>query len=200
MVQPAEEIDQLKQHLMQRWLAWGIAPLIVCAVLAGLLLVLWSHPGPIEGKQETRLAFEIVLGVGAAIFLAGFYIDGHWTSADRLARRIFEASGGETADVPPEDWAKYGSNRSQLRSNAEIALNSIRASADAITLMGGAIGLVAIVSVIMGLPGIHVLQILLLQLFYQLFVFSRHPYYLRLAEAALNAELLPSSERKQKSA
>ncbi|MEA3402730.1 MAG: hypothetical protein U9R79_15935 [Armatimonadota bacterium] len=196
MIRHTEEIEGLREYLMRRWITWGILPMCICGIVA-IAALMWGPPGIIEGKQQTRLAFEIVLGAGAAVFLAGFYIDGHWTSADRLGKRIFTAAGGEPDDESPRDWAKYRSHRSALRSNAHIALDSIRASADAITLMGTAIGPVAIVTVLVGLPGEHVAQMLLLGLFYQLFVYSRHPYYIRLAEAALSGELLPREDEKE---
>ncbi len=192
MAQEPDEMQALREHLLHRWMTWGITPLVACAVIA-LLLAAWGPVGPVSGKQATRLAFEIVLGVGAAVFLAGFYLDGHWTDADRLARHIFRAAGGDESRSPLS-WAQSAAHRSALQSNAQIALRSIRASADSITLMGVAIGLTAIVSVIMGLPVMHAIQLLLLGLCYQLFVLSRHPYYLQLAEAALGGELLPKED------
>lgn len=194
MAQDLGEIDALREHLLHRWVTWGLAPLVACAVIT-LLLATFAPFGPIEGKQAIRLAFEIVLGVAAAVFLAGFYIDGHWTDADRLARKVYAAAGGDETRAPAS-WAQSAAHRSALQSNADIALASIRASADAITLMGGAIDLVAIVSVIMGLPTVHAVQILLLGLFYQLFVLSRHPYYVDVAEAALRGELLPREDNR----
>lgn len=196
MTEEPEEIEILRQHLLRRWLNWGVLPLLICALIV-LLLALWGPGGPIEGKQQTRLAFEIVFGVAAAVFLAAFYIDGHWTGAERLARKIFRAAGGNE-ERHPRSWAQSGAHRSALRSQAAIALGSIRASADAITLMGIAIGLVAIVSVLMGLPGEHAVQILLMGAFYQLFIYSRHPYYIRLAEAALDGKLLPRADDEDK--
>ncbi|MFW5869159.1 MAG: hypothetical protein ACOCX2_15140 [Armatimonadota bacterium] len=189
MTREQEQIDSLQDHLMRRWFAWGIMPLLACALLVGAL-ALWGPEGPIEGKQQTRLAFEIVFGVAAAVFLAGFYIDGHWTNRQRVAHKIYEAAGGNE-DRNPASWAQSGAHRSALRDNAEIALNSIRASADAITLMGGTIGLVAIVSVLMGLPGAHVVQVLIMGACYQLFIYSRHPHYMELAEEALDGRLIP---------
>ncbi|MGI5819049.1 MAG: hypothetical protein ACOX9R_13250 [Armatimonadota bacterium] len=197
MTEDQLEIDSLREHLMRRWVTWGIAPLLLCALITGLL-ALWGPDGPIEGKQQTRLAFEIVFAVAAAVFLAGFYIDGHWTQAERLAKKIYRAAGGNE-ERNPRSWAQSGAHRSALRSEAAIALSSIRASADAITLMGITIGLVAIVSVVMGLPGEHAAQLLLLGACYQLFIFSRHPYYIRLAEAALDGQLLPRGEDEDKS-
>jgi hypothetical protein len=194
MAQELDELGSLREHLLHRWVTWGIAPLVACAVIT-LLLASFAPVGPIEGKQAIRLAFEIVLGVGAAVFLAGFYIDGHWTDADRVARKIYAAAGGDERRTPAS-WAQSAAHRSALQSNAAIALASIRASADAITLMGAAIDLTAVVSVLMGLPTVHALQMLVLALCYQLFVFSRHPYYLELAEAALRGELLPREDAK----
>ena len=196
MAEGIEPIKGLRQHLLRRWINWGVVPLVICAVIT-LLLAMWSPSGPIEGKQQTRLAFEIVFGIAAAVFLAGFYIDGHWTSAERVAKKIYLAAGGEDARHP-KSWAQSGAHRSALRSSAAIALSSIRASADAITLMGIAIGLVAIVSVLMGLPTDHAIQILLVGVCYQGFIYSRHPYYIRLAEAAIGGELLPRADDEDK--
>ncbi len=192
MAQEPEEIEALREHLTYRWIWWGIVPLVVCTVITGLL-ALWGPNGPIEGKQQTRLAFEIVFGVGAAVFLGAFYLDGHWTNSERLARKVFRMAGGNE-ERAPASWAQSSAHRSALQSNADVVLDSIRASADAITIMGVTIGLVAIVSVLMGLPNAHALQLLFLGLFYQLFVFSRHPYYVRLAETALDGRLLPPAD------
>lgn len=192
MAQEPEEIELLRKHLTSRWLWLGIAPLLGCALVVWLLVMIGVE-GPVEGKQQTRLAFEIVLGVSAAVFLAGFYIDGHWTNSTRLARKIFTSAGG-AEDRDPRSWAQSTAHRSALQNQAEIALNSIKASADAITIMGGTIGLVAIVSLLMGLPPVHSLQLLVIGLCFQFFVFSRHPYYIRLAEAALDGQLLPPGE------
>lgn len=194
MAQELDEIEQLREHLLHRWVTWGLTPLVACAVIV-LLLANFAPIGPVEGKQAIRLAFEIVLGVGAAVFLAGFYIDGHWTDADRVARKIYAAAGGDE-ERTPSSWAQSAAHRSALQDSAEIALASIRASADSITLMGAAIGLTAVVSVLMGLPTIHAIQMLILTLCYQLFVFSRHPYYIELAEAAVRGELLPREDTK----
>jgi hypothetical protein len=188
-----EQIESLHEHLMRRWVTWGIAPLLACALIAGAA-ALWAPEGPIEGKQQTRLAFEIVFGVAAAVFLAAFYIDGHWTNSQRLAQKIYDAAGGNE-DRNPTSWAQSGAHRSALREEAGIALDSIRASADAITLMGGTIGLVAIVSVLMGLPGAHAVQILIMGACYQLFIYSRHPHYIEVAEEALDGRLLPPKQK-----
>ena len=186
---PPSELELLHQHLMTRWFMWGLLPLAICT--AGMFIAsAASGPGPIEGKQAIRLAFEIVLGIGAALFLTAFYVDGHWTAAERIARRIYTAAGGDQ-ERQPSSWAQSGRHRGQLAEQAGVAFATIKASADAMTLMGSAIGISAIVTVLMGLSVGYGAQMLLLGLFYQLFIFSRHPYYERVAEAATRGELLP---------
>ena len=189
---PLSEQDGLRRILMGRWIWTGLLPLLVCGVVV-LLVATVAPGGPIHGKQQTRLAFEVVLGVGAALFLAAFYIDGHWTNAERIAQRIYTAAGGDR-ERAASSWAHSARHRAQLQEQAVLALTTIAASANAMTIMGGAIGLVAIVTVLMGLTLGHAAQLLLLGLFYQLFLLSRHPYYERVADAALRGELLPADE------
>ncbi|MCD6361824.1 MAG: hypothetical protein J7M38_13290 [Armatimonadetes bacterium] len=189
---PPTELEKLHQHLMSRWVLWGLVPLAIC-VIGTLVAYSTSGPGPVEGKQAERLAFEIVLGVGAALFLAAFYIDGYWTAAERIARRIYVAAEGDPTRQP-SSWAQSARHRTQLQQHAHVAFDTIKASAGAMTLMGAGIGLAAIVAVIMGLNIVHGIQMLLLGLFYQLFIFSRHPYYERVAEAAFRGELLPPDQ------
>ncbi len=194
---PQDNVQKLHEHLMHRWVTWGLLPLAACAVMV-LLAVTAAPPGPVQGKQATRLAFEIVLGFGAAVFLAAFYIDGRWTSSDHIARRIFRAAGADL-ERSPSSWAQSASHRARLREHSDIALRTVTASADAMTALGGLVGVAAICAVLLGLPLSHAAQLLLLALFYQLFIFSRHPYYERLAEAATHGELLPPDDEDGKS-
>lgn len=192
---PETELEELHHHLITRWVLWGLVPLAIC--LAGTLVAYaTTGPGPVEGKQAERLAFEIVLGIGAALFLTAFYVDGHWTAAERIARRIYTAAGGDP-ERQPSSWVQSARRRGQLQEQAAIAFNTIKASADAMTLMGSGIGLMAIVAVVMGLGLGQGIQMLLLGLFYQLFIFSRHPYYERVADAAFRGELLPPDREEE---
>ncbi len=189
---PPTQLEELHRHLMTRWVLWGLLPLAICTI--GMFIAsATSGPGPIEGKQATRLAFEIILGIGAALFLAAFYIDGHWTGSERIALKIYSAAGGDESRQP-SSWAGTREHRSSLQAEAEIAIRTIKSSADAITLMGTGIGLTAIVTVLRGLSLGYGVQMILLGLFYQLFIFSRHPYYERVADAAPRGELLPADD------
>jgi len=193
---PRDTIQELHEHLTYRWVTWGLVPLAVCAILV-LVADQVAPPGPIAGKQQTRLAFEIVLAFGAALLLAAFYIDGHWTSSDHIARKMFKAAGAD-ANRPPSSWAQSASHRARLRQHSDIALGTVIASADTMTVLGAFIGVAAIAVIFLGLNLSHAAQMVLLALFYQLFLFSRHPYYERLAEAAARGELLPPDEEDKK--
>jgi hypothetical protein len=194
---PADAVERLHDHLMHRWVTWGLIPLAACVLLV-LLAVLVAPPGPVQGKQQTRLVFEIVLGFGAAVFLGAFYIDGRWTSSDHVARRVFLAAADDEADRPPSSWAQSASHRARLREHSDIALRTVTACADTMTALGVLIGIAAIVAVFLGLGLSHATQMVLLAVFYQLFLFSRHPYYQRLADAATRGELLPPDESRRK--
>ena len=178
---------------MLRWVLWGLVPLAACIVLV-LLSSALAPAGIIEGKQETRLAFDIVLAFGAGIFLAAFYLDGYWTSSDRVAEKVFRAAGGDTSRSP-SSWAQSSSHRARLREHSDIALGTVAASADTMTALGGLIGLAAVAAIAIGLQLSHAGQVLVLGLSYQLFLFSRHPYYQRLAETATAGELIPPEDK-----
>jgi hypothetical protein len=196
---PNNAVEQLHDHLMHRWVTWGLVPLAACVLLV-LVAVAAAPPGPVQGKQQTRLAFEIVLGFGAAVFLGAFYIDGRWTSSDHVARKVFLAAAGDDADRPPSSWAQSASHRARLREHSDIALRTVMASADTMTALGGLIGIAAIVAVFLGLGLSHATHMVLLAAFYQSFLFSRHPYYERLADAASRGELIPLDADKRKRA
>ncbi len=176
---PQDALQRLHEHLVLRWVLWGLVPLAACAVLV-LLGTALAPPGIVHGKQETRLAFDIVLAFGAAVFLAAFYIDGYWTSSDRIAAKLFRAAGAD-ASRSPSSWAQSSSHRARLREHSDIALRTVTASADTMTALGGLIALAAVAAV--------------LGLSYQLYLFSRHPYYERLAETATRGELIPPEDK-----
>lgn len=190
---PQNGLERLHEHLLLRWVLWGLVPLAACTVLV-LLGTAVAPAGIIEGKQQTRLAFDIVLAFGAGVFLAAFYVDGHWTSSDRLAKKVFQAAGAD-ASRSPSSWAQSSSHRARLREHSDVALRTVVACADIMTALGGLIGLAAVVAIAIGLQLSHAGQILVLGLCYQLFLFSRHPYYERLAETATRGELIPPEDK-----
>ena len=41
-----DPIESLRQHLLRRWINWGIVPLLICGAIA-LLVALWETQGQI---------------------------------------------------------------------------------------------------------------------------------------------------------
>lgn len=172
------KLSDARQRLRRTWLLWGLAPL-------GLFLLLTLAVSGVEAstaddsEQQMQRRFEAALAVSALLFFVGFSLDGRWTDAERLGKRIHKASGGET----------FTPTRLQLAASADVAFTSIDGSVTALTAFGIAIGLIAVLAVLSGLPLACGIQLVALAAIYQLFIFSRHPYYNEVLQAAAQGEL-----------
>ena len=104
---------------------------------------------------------------------------------------------GVALDQQPDcDTSFARTKRSQLAAGAELAFASIHRSVSILTAIGLLTGLIALVAVVSGLALAYGLQLLVLAATYQLFVFSRHPYYDEVLEAALDGKLpLPQDHK-----
>ena len=172
-------IEQAKRTMLRTWLMWGLVPLAVSALLMSAVSTVWASP--ISADEHTiERGFQAVLAICAGLFLAGFWLDGKWTHSERLATRIWLAAGGE----------EFVPTRSQLAAQAEIAFKTIATSTTALTVIGGAIAVAAVISAWAGLGMGQCAQLVLLGLCYQLFVLSRHPYYNEVLTAAARGELV----------
>lgn len=164
---------------MQRaWLLWGIGPLVVAAGLMLTVSAVWASPSDVD-KHIIERGFHGVLAICSALFLTGFWLDGRWTSPERIALAIWRAAGG------PE----FVPTRRQLAAQAEVAFRTIDTSARMLTFIGGAISVSAVISVWAGLGVGEGAQLLLLGLAYQVFVLSRFPRYEEILTAAEQGEL-----------
>ena len=164
--------------LRRTWLLWGVGLLAICALL--VLATSASHASEAQTSQrQAERKFEAALAVSALLFFVGFSMDGRWTDAERLGKRIYKATGDQSFSPSP----------SQLAAGAELAFASIHRSVSILTAIGLLMGLIALVAVASGLALAYGLQLLVLAATYQLFVFSRHPYYDEVLEAALDGKL-----------
>ena len=128
-------------------------------------------------------SFQAVLAVSALLFLIAFWLDGHWTNADKLGTRIWLAAGG----------ARFTPTSTQLASQDALAFQSILTSVKTLTLTGCAIGIAAVIGGLAGLGFAHAAQLLVMAAAYQTFVLSRHPYYTELLQLAADGELVPAT-------
>jgi hypothetical protein len=181
----AETLEQVKQRLFSLWLAWGLLPLGLALVL--VLVMNRLHPvAQSSVPEQLALGFKTVMAVGGALFLLGFWLDGRWTEANRLAHHIWKAAGGDGDKPSP----------AALKENAHLAMDSLMLSVQLLTGIGVLIGLCAVLGAAAGLDLHYTAQIFLLALAFQIFIFSRHPYYHDLMRAALRGELLAEEPAK----
>lgn len=176
-------VAETMERVQRTWLMWGVLPLVVAAMLMFAVSAVWASPSTADAHDVER-GFHAVLAVCAALFLAGFWLDGRWANSERLALRIWQAAGGE----------EFTPTRSQLAAQADLAFRSITSSANILAALGGAMAVAAVLSVGAGLGLGEGVQIILMGLCYQIFLFSRHPFYREILEAAARGELVVPAE------
>lgn len=173
-----ERVTEIRRQMQRTWLMWGIGPLGIATLLMLTVSAVWASPANVDEHILER-GFQAMLAICSALFLAGFWLDGRWTSPDRIGHAIWTAaSGGEF--VP---------TRRQLAAHADIAFKTVAGSAKLLTIIGGAIAAAAVISVWAGLRVGDGTQLLLLGLCYQVFVLSRHPRYEEILSTAVRGEL-----------
>ena len=176
-----ETIQQVNRQLRHMWVNWGLLPLGLALALMAVMSVLRPVHGAAEPEQ-LALGFKGVMAAGAALFLIGFWLDGRWTEAQRLARMVYLAAGGN--GLKP--------SKAQLALQADRIMDSLMLSTKALTI----IGLAAVLGAAAGLRFGYSIQILLLAVAFQLFIYSRHPYYREVMLAALQGELVVEEKEK----
>lgn len=177
-------VIQARDKMMRTWLMWGMLPLVASALLTFTISVAWAKPLQGVDVHNIERGFQAVLAICASLFLAGFWLDGKWTNSERIAQRIWKAAGG----------GQFSPTRAQLAAHSDIAFKTIGSSVNALTFMGAAMAVAAVVAVWAGLGIAEGAQVLLLGLAYQFFVFSRQPYYEEVLEAASRGELVVAEE------
>ncbi len=177
------KLFHIRRRLRRTWLVWGLGPLGIFLLLMLGVSGVEASTAQDSGPQIER-QFMAALAVSALLFFVGFSLDGRWTDAERLARRIYEAAGG----------ASFTPSRSQLAARADTVFSSIAISVNALTAIGLLMGLIAVLAAVAGLQLVYGLQLLVLAAIYQLFIFSRHPYYDEVLQAAACGELTVSSD------
>lgn len=172
---------EVSTRLRHNWLSWGILPLAVFVVLT-LFVAAFQTAAPGLSDMQMERRFQVILGISAALFLIGFSLDSHWTSAQKLARRLSMQAG-----LDPEKAQK---SARKLAEQADLVFESILSSSLALTVIGAAIGLMAILAAAGRLGMDYSIMLLLVAAAYQLFVFSRHSYYREVMEAAAAGKLV----------
>lgn len=190
-----DHLDQFAASLRNTWLKWGVGPLAVGAVLLLVATAAAASPDRMS-ERALEIRFQVVLAIGAGLFLIGFSLDSHWTNAQKLARRIARAAG--LPDLKAVEELKKRSTRKlneSLAAQSQVAADSILASTLALTIIGGAIVATAVLAAAAGLGFAYSAMLWLLAAEYQLFVLSRHPYYKELLQAAEAGDLVATDTK-----
>lgn len=172
-----------RQSLRQTWLTWGLLPLVVFLVLT--IAVDAAQAADFSASpRRMELGFQALFALAAMLFLIVFTVDSHWTNSQRLARRMVQLIEQDGRLVKPETLAEC----------APVVFKSVYASSKALTMAGLVVGALAVLAAAGGLGINYSLLVLTLAAGYQLFVLSRHPYYMELMDAAAEGRLLVEVE------
>lgn len=183
-------------QMRHTWFIWGIIPLAASVVLTLLAVSLANadvHMTPMTMERR----FQVLLAIGAGLFLIGFSLDSHWTGAQKLARRLTLAAG-----IQPDEKGRFprltARQQQQLALQSDIVFKSVLSSVQALAIIGGAIAVVAILAAAAHLGLSYAVMLLVLAASYQLFVFSRHSYYREVMIAAAEGKLVVEQEDDEK--
>ncbi len=193
-INPSQEKKwlQSQQRLSNIWLFWGLFPVGVVIVLMLALAGPAASANTAGATQQEHLVIkrraEAVMAVAALFFFAGFSLDGRWTDDERIGGRILRAAGAD----------QFRPTRDQNASQAETAFRAVNLSVTMLTGLVLAMVLLVLVAVVIGLPLVNALYVLVLAAIFQVFVFSRHPYYSDLIYAAISGELSDLDEDNEK--
>jgi hypothetical protein len=168
--------ERVRVDLRRTWLIWSVLPLAVflLALLAGTAVYASQ---PILSQKRAEDSFYVFLAISALVFLIAFTADGYWTNPKRVTKVIARQPEGTPTGA--------------------IASRVVVTSASALGVMGQVMGLIPILCLAGGAGVVHAYLLLSLAISYHLFLFSRHPYYEQVVEAAEHGELTPEAEAKK---
>jgi hypothetical protein len=189
----SDPTTRVRLELRRTWLIWSVLPLAAFLVALVLSTVAYASQ-PVLSQKRAEDSFYTFLAISALVFLFAFTIDGYWTNPRRVAEAIVKRLnlGLPPANTGPESPAPELAASPQER--ATVAHDVVVGSASSLAFMGHAIGLAGILCLVAGAGPVHAYLLVSVAVSYQLYLFSRHPYYERVVEAAHNGELRTEEE------
>jgi len=157
-----------KRLIVQRWLHWGVAPIVVALVLT----VIAARVVPPRDLSEIQVenVLELFLAIAAGLFLLGFAIDGRALSPERLAKAAEAAVGSSVGSSEP-------SSDVDARPYGPFMRARVLRTASAVSVLGIGMGAAAIGEVLAGGTLRQGMLLIVLGALYQFYVLSRHGYY-----------------------
>ena len=188
---------RVRLDLRRTWLVWSVFPL--AGVLVALVLSTVAYASqPVLSQKRAEDSFYTLLAISALVFLFAFTVDGYWTNpkrvAEAIARRLSPGGGSE----PGNGNSSHLQSAGNPEQRATLASEVVVSSATSLGFMGHVIGLAGILCLIAGAGPVHAYLLISVAVSYQLYLFSRHPYYERVVEAAHTGELETEEDGKGK--
>jgi hypothetical protein len=181
---------KLRVQLRRVWLVWSCVPLAVVLVSLAATTAAFAAE-PVLTPKRAEDSFYMLLAISALVFLLAFSLDGHWTNPKRIAAKIRRLALATSGGTP-------GAGTAAAETRAAVASQTILGSASALGLMGQVIGVIAVLCIVSRAGMSYAYLLLAVAVAYQLYLFSRHPYYEQLAEAAYVDDLEPETDEKGK--
>ncbi len=172
-----------RRHLRRTWLTWGLLPLVICLALTVGADSVHAADFSMDTRQ-LEINFQAIFAIAAMLFLVAFTVDGHWTNSQRLAHHLVTLAQRDGRRVKTDTISEY----------AAIVNRTVIGSTYALAAAGIAIALSAVAAAIAGLGLYYALLLLSLGGAFQLFVLSRHPYYIQLMTTAAAGQLMPEAD------
>lgn len=174
-----DRLSTLPRRLWNQWLRLGLAPTMAAALLA--LAAGAAHATPIqEGARSQELQLQAAMAVVAALFLAGFWIEGWRTDTARILIGLSRALGKPLSELTPTDFSE------NVAAVERIAVEAQRTA----LMLGWGAALVPVVAAVGGMPTPHVLIVAVLALLYELYLLSRHRHAIEVVSLAANGDLV----------
>ncbi|MCX7598496.1 MAG: hypothetical protein N2512_06455 [Armatimonadetes bacterium] len=173
-----ERFSSLPRRLWSQWLRLGLAPTMAAGLLA--LGAGAAHATPIqEGSRGQELQLQGAMAIVAALFLAGFWIEGWRTDTTRILLGLSRALRKQLSDLTPRDLCE---------SAADVERVAVEAQRTALMLGWGA-ALVPVVAAVAGMPVAHIVVVAALALLYELYLLSRHRHAVEVVSLAASGDL-----------
>jgi hypothetical protein len=159
---------RVRVDLRRTWLIWSVLPLAVFLLALLACTAVWAS-APVLSPKRAEDSFYMFLAISAIVFLIAFALDGYWTNPRRVSALV--------------------ARRGEGQGRGERASRVVVTSASALGAMGLVMGLAPILCLAGGAGKDNAYLLLSVAISYHLFLFSRHPYYEQVVEAAESGEL-----------
>lgn len=176
--QLGERVSSLPRRLWSQWLRLGLVPTLAASLLA--LGAGAAHATPIQaGSRAQELQLQGAMAIVAALFLAGFWIEGWRTDTTHILLKLSRTIGKRLSELTARDLCE-----------SAVFVERVAVEAQRTALMlGWAAAVVPVGAALAGMPVAHVVIVTVLALLYELYLLSRHRHTIEVVALAASGDL-----------